>query len=175
MKKYPLSVIPRRIDMQGMYCIDVSWEALEYSLERYLNTYHLNLNPEFQRGHVWTQDQQIKYIEFILSGGISGKDIYLNYPNWQGSCELDGTMVCVDGLQRLTAARKFMNNEFKIFGKYYAGNFKRFRMEAGFKFHINSLDNDADILQWYLEINSGQTPHTEKELDRVRKLLDKIK
>lgn len=34
-----------------------------------IKNYNLNMNPEFQRGHVWTIDQQEKYIEFILRGG----------------------------------------------------------------------------------------------------------
>lgn len=29
----------------------------------------LNLDPDFQRGHVWTARQQVKFIEFLLRGG----------------------------------------------------------------------------------------------------------
>ncbi len=28
----------------------------------------LNLDPDFQRGHVWTTRQQVKFIEFLLRG-----------------------------------------------------------------------------------------------------------
>jgi hypothetical protein len=27
------------------------------------------------------------------------------------------------------------------------------------------------VLQWYLELNSGGTPHTKEELDKVKKML----
>lgn len=33
------------------------WEEDDY--------YQLQLNPKFQRGHVWTEEQQIAYIEFL--------------------------------------------------------------------------------------------------------------
>jgi len=38
----------------------------------------LQLNPDFQRGHVWIENQQIKYIEYILRGGKTARVIYLN-------------------------------------------------------------------------------------------------
>lgn len=43
-----------------------------------IENYDLQLNPEFQRRHVWTQEQQKKYIEFILRGGKTGRDFYFN-------------------------------------------------------------------------------------------------
>ena len=46
---------------------------------------NLQLNPDFQRGHVWSIGQQIAYIEYILRGGKSGLDFYFNHPNWMGS------------------------------------------------------------------------------------------
>jgi uncharacterized membrane protein YkgB len=42
--------------------------------EGWLNRYvkmGLQLNPEFQRGNVWTEEQQIKYIEYRLRAVIS--------------------------------------------------------------------------------------------------------
>lgn len=38
----------------------------------------MQLNPDFQRGHVWIENQQIKYIEYILRGGKTARVIYLN-------------------------------------------------------------------------------------------------
>lgn len=35
------------------------------------------MQPWFQRQHVWTEDQQVAYIEFFLKGGISDRDIFL--------------------------------------------------------------------------------------------------
>ena len=36
---------------------------------------------------------------------------------------------------------------------------------------INDLPTRAEVLQWYLQINSGGIVHTDEELNKVRKLL----
>jgi len=171
-KKVPFSVIPQRIKMQGLYRIDIFWTHLLDALQGYKKNYNLELTPAFQRGHVWSKDQQIKYIEFILGGGITGKDIYFNYPGWGNDWEPDLQMVCVDGLQRLTAATEFMRNKFQVFGKYYAENFIRLDMRCGFKLHINDLKTEKDILQWYVEMNAGGTPHSNAEIQKVRQMIN---
>ena len=40
----------------------------------------LQLNPAFQRGHIWNEEQQISWLEFFLKGGQSGNHIYFNDP-----------------------------------------------------------------------------------------------
>ena len=78
------------------------WEQDEY--------YQLQLNPNFQRGHVWTEKQQIAFVEFLLRGGKSARVIYFNKPSWQMTKTVNDydDFVCVDGLQRITAVTKFL-------------------------------------------------------------------
>jgi hypothetical protein len=70
------------------------------------------MNPDFQRGHVWTEEQQIAYVEYLLKGGMSGRTFYFNKPSWKNKDTINGydDFVCVDGLQRTTAIEKFLNN-----------------------------------------------------------------
>jgi uncharacterized protein with ParB-like and HNH nuclease domain len=81
----------------------------------------LDMNPDFQRGHVWTEKQQIAFIETILKNGAkNARTIYLNHPNWlRRNNNNYNEFVCVDGLQRYTATKKFINNELKVFDLYY--------------------------------------------------------
>lgn len=80
----------------------------------------LILNPDFQRGHIWKEQQQIAYIEFLLRGGKSGRIIYFNCPYWSsGIRHFKNSFVCVDGLQRTIAIMKFINNEIPVFDTYY--------------------------------------------------------
>jgi hypothetical protein len=39
--------------------------------------------------------------------------------------------------------------------------------------HVNDLKTREEVLIWYLEMNSGGTPHTKEELDRVKRMLEK--
>ena len=60
--------IPQFIS-DGSYQVNVSWEYMMDWLDRLIKEEGLQLNPDFQRGHVWTEEQQIKFLEFILQGG----------------------------------------------------------------------------------------------------------
>ncbi|MEA2099896.1 MAG: DUF262 domain-containing protein [Campylobacterota bacterium] len=65
------------------------------------------LNPDFQRGKVWTEGKQkSELIESILMG-IPLPVIYLFET-------IDGKKEVVDGRQRITTLIEFMNNEFKL-------------------------------------------------------------
>lgn len=134
----------------------------------------LNLEPDFQRGHVWTEAQQRAFVEFILRGGESARHIYFNFRGWQGGYSTTdkgaGEFVIVDGLQRLTAMLRFLNDELEVFGSRYSEFTDKIR-HVTLRFHINDLKTRAEVLQWYLETNGGGTPHSEEELQRVRHLL----
>jgi hypothetical protein len=85
-------------------------------------------------------------------------------------------MVLVDGKQRLTAVRRFIADELLVFGgqrlSEFADNAQFLRsLGSGLKFHVNHLPTRAAVLTWYLELNTGGTPHAEDEIARVRALL----
>lgn len=149
-------------------------DFLERRIAWYEEDYKLELVPDFQRGHVWSEEQQIAFVEYLLRGGTSGRDIYLNCPGYRGGREIPGEMnqmVCVDGLQRLTAVRKFLDGRIKAFGLYvheFEGNLGSYFL----LFHVNDLKTRKEVLTWYLEMNSGGIVHSDEELDRVRGLLE---
>lgn len=160
----------------GSYEIDVSLDHLKRTLDAWEDDYGLELNPDFQRGHIWTEEQQIAYVEFLLRGGVTAKVIYFNSPAFGGYKpvgNLSDTILCVDGLQRLTACLRFINNEIKVFG-YYFNEFEGSpRTMQGLKFNVNSLQNRSEVLQWYIQFNEGGTVHSKEEIDRVKELLTK--
>lgn len=149
---------------------DIGWDRLEFHLAQYIE-WSLDLDPDFQRAHVWTRSQQVRYIEFIVMGGGSGKDILTNCPGW----DRGGTQnfVLVDGKQRIEAVRAFLRNDFPVFGEHFFRDIKSIRFTTcSFKWHVNDLETRAEVLQWYLDVNGGGVVHTDEELNRVRGLLD---
>lgn len=130
------------------------------------------MDPDFQRGHVWTEVQQIRYVEFVLRGGESSREIHFNHPGWMNSYE--GAMVLVDGKQRLESVRKFMRNELPIFDGHTLSDFdeKPSILRADFIIHVNDLPTRAEVLQWYLDLNDGGVVHSSEEIQKVRKLLE---
>lgn len=165
--------IPRLITAN--YAVDYPLPHLVKWIEREQQEAGLQLNPDFQRGHVWTEMQQIAYIEFLLRGGKTGRDVYLNNPEWHHKRpESDyKDYVCVDGLQRITAISKFINNAIPVFGTLYKDfEDKLSSIHDTIRVHINDLPTKRDVLQWYIEMNEGGTPHSKEEIERVKCLMN---
>ena len=133
----------------------------------------VDLQPDFQRGYVWTQEQQVSYIESMLSGSLSGREIYFNHPTWSTFENFERwPIVCVDGQQRIGAVLAFMDNGIPMFGHYFSEYEGRVPMDrAYFNLWVNNLKTDREVYEWYLHLNSGGTVHTKEELDKVRALI----
>lgn len=155
------------------YRVNVMWDYLEMHLEHWSDNRDaakLDLDPDFQRGHVWTPEQQTAYVEYILKGGMSGREIYFNCTGWMKDWR--GPFVIVDGKQRLQAAREFMADRVKVFGGHVRSDIEgRLSMNAQFIFNVNDLKTRAAVLKWYLEMNTGGTPHTPDEISKVKAML----
>lgn len=133
----------------------------------------LQLCPDFQRGHIWSEEQQIAWLEFFFRGGKSGNVIYLNNPAWQWHVPSGAydDYVVVDGLQRITAIQRFINNETRVFGSYYKEYTDRLLLKHSIKVNVNNLKTKREVLQWYIDMNSGGTPHSIEEIERVKELI----
>ena len=158
----------------GTYEVDIPLTYIERQLKSFDEEYTLVLNPDFQRGNVWTEEQQIKFLEFFFRGGKTAKVIYFNCGVWDGDKnETDiPEMVCVDGLQRLTTFLRFIHNEIPVFGHYYREFTDSGRTLYSIKINVNSLKKKKDVLKWYIEMNTGGTVHSDEEINRVKKLME---
>lgn len=164
------SDLPRAV-ADSSYRIHVEWRYLERHIEDQTlplkTTARLELEPWFQRGHVWTEDQQVRYVEAKLRGSVPHDIIRCNCVGWMGSYK--GPYVLVDGLQRVTAARKFLAGDLRVYGHTVdeLGGIGKLPNWVEFIWTVNNLKNERDWLRWYVEINSGGTPHTDDELNKV--------
>jgi len=156
---------------RSLYHVDIEWKRLEVMIKNEKVEMGLDMDPDFQRAHVWTEQQQIAYIEYILRGGKSGKDLYFNSYDYP---ESTGYYVIVDGKQRVQAVKQFMNGKIKVFGHYYTKGDRLDTFICSFSWNIASLKTRKEVLRWYLDFNSGGTDHTPEELDKVGKMLDEM-
>lgn len=155
---------------QANYHVNHSWDYLKEWLEKKEKEVGLELEPDFQRVHVWNDEKRSKYVEYILKGGISGRAIYFNCSSWMK--DFNTPLILVDGLQRVTAVLKFLNNEIAIFdGKYFKDIEGRLPLHASFDVHINDLTTRKDVLKWYIDLNDGGVAHTSEEIKKVKGLL----
>ncbi|MGQ0591162.1 MAG: DUF262 domain-containing protein [Gammaproteobacteria bacterium] len=64
------------------------------------------MDPDFQRDFIWAEDKQSKLIESVL--------MRIPLPVFYLAEDDDGRMVVVDGLQRLSTFKRFVNNELRL-------------------------------------------------------------
>ena len=153
----------------GHYRVDVPIRFLPKTIESYQEEYGLEMNPDFQRGHVWDESKQVAFVEHVLKGGQGSNEIRFNHPGWMS--HFQDHMVLVDGLQRLTSILRFLNNEITAFGTYYQDFEDKLNSMVTMSFRVNDLRTRADVLRWYIQINAGGVPHTEEEISKVQDLL----
>ena len=161
-------------------------EATIYGMDDDEMRSKVDLNPIFQRGHVWTREQQVAYIEnFLRSPQTVNKTIYMNDLFIYGSAGkvtdennmVAGKIVCLDGLQRLTAALDFIHGKFTVFGGVSYDDIlnspsrTRILNECVFDINYLLLSNNKEVIDFYVDFNAGGTPHTKEEIERVKNLI----
>ena len=153
------------------YQVSIPLIYLQKTIDDYILRHELNLNPDFQRHHVWDTGRREAFVEYILRGGTSAKRLYFNHPGWMHSFE--GEFVLVDGKQRLTSLLMFLNNEIQVRETFYKDFEDKLSPLTDIIFCVNDLKTRAEVLQWYIDINAGGIVHTDEEIEKVRALLQK--
>lgn len=165
----------------GDYQVDVSLEFLTEYFNSLSEAYNVQLNPDFQRGHVWTKRQQQQYIKNFLRNTRTNRLVYFNcidFSHYEPSelVDLDPKdFLCVDGLQRLTALLAFRNNELDIDGYFYRDFEDTPRIMVGrIHVNINTLRSKKELLEWYLLLNETGVPHSQAELARIKDMIQEL-
>lgn len=76
----------------------------------------INLSPDFQRNAIWDYHRKCRLIESIL--------LRIPLPVFYFSADKSGQLSVVDGLQRLTAIKEFMDNKLPLDGLEYLDDCK---------------------------------------------------
>lgn len=168
---------------------DVEVKYIKDTIESFEDRYgSFNFHPDFQRGLVWSEDQQIAYIESLIRGAcnLSSISITINNPEFGGSsicegCDVEKGFVVVDGLQRLTAIINFVDGRFKIFKKELGGVGLEYFSDTMFnlgsktiRFNIFNIQSRKTLLKLYKALNTGGTAHTNEEIEKVDLMIEKI-
>lgn len=140
-------------------------------LEQNLALLGVNLTPPFQRDLVWTEAQQIAFVEYLLRGGEDGRIILINDSRNLGRRD-GGNHVLVDGQQRLNAVRRFLAGEIRASGLLIHEWEDEIPWPVQLRFVTTRIKNDSAIYDMYIDRNVQGTPHTEAEIEKARRLRD---
>lgn len=152
--------------------VNIPWESLA---QREAGMHDFDLNPDYQRGPVWSEHQQRRYLGHCLTGGES-PPIYV----YRDRNSFGVPQEVVDGQQRLRAIYAFIGGQIpaeiyhkgawvELWWKDFDEVDRRSRfLDAKVTFGDWSRE---DRLRFYLRLNSGGVTHPAEELDRVRAML----
>lgn len=165
---------------------NVSGNSIERFIEGQRKDIGVDLDPDFQRGHVWTDENRTRFVEHLLRGGQHGRTIVWNSPSYshrrvRTDSDLPSTLVLVDGKQRLSAITRFLADELPVFGGNLLSDFDPTSRNditistsphLRLTMHVHGLQYRRELLDFYLQLNEGAIAHSREELDRVRALRD---
>lgn len=152
-----------------------------YSYENVL----LELNPEFQRGHVWKLNQQIAFVENLLRVIDINKTIRFNdltmRPHNDADDILKNKIICIDGLQRLTAIIDFVDGKYKVFNNQLSyddilnhpdkASMRRIFNSALLQFEFLQITSYKEVLEYYIDLNFGGVAHTPADIQIAKDIL----
>ena len=62
-----------------------------------------------------------------------------------------------------------------MFGSYFSEYEDRINItHAAMYLNVNDLKTEREVLQWYVDMNAGGTPHTSDEIEKVRKMIQEL-
>jgi len=145
-------------------------------LSMMFDKYGIDLDPEYQRGNVWTREQKVNLIDSMFKNIDIGKFTIIKRP-WGDNPNAPMTpklYEMLDGKQRLTAVYEFFIGKFQYKGKYFHELHPRDRHHIKY-YTINWAETQPltkeQKYRYFLKLNTTGTPVSEEHLNKVRKLL----
>src|ERR1035437_1148309 len=138
--------------------------------------YHagVDFNVDYQRDHVWTLDDKVALIDSIFNNIDIGKFVFV-----QRSFSYKGKLYeILDGKQRLTAICEFVEGRFSYKGVYFSelSNRDKNKIENhNIAWGYLENPNRKAIFESFIKLNTCGRPMENKDIQKVKKLLDELK
>lgn len=136
--------------------------------------YHFgtNMDPSYQRGYVWNEDDKVKLIDSIFHNVDIGKFCFV-HKGYNTDCMYE----VVDGKQRMRAILDFYENRFPYQGKYF--NDLCGKDQSWFENYTISMAelrkaDKQSILKYFLLLNRTGKAMDEAQLDNVENMLKEL-
>lgn len=136
-------------------------------------SFGLNLDPYYQRGLVWTQEQNLALIDSIFKEVEIGRFLFIDL-DWQGVGK--HSYEVVDGKQRLSAIFDYIENKFSYKGLYYKDlckiDVRRFNSLSIVWGTLHSSTTKDELLEVFVRLNTHGVAMDKNHLEKVKRLID---
>jgi hypothetical protein len=151
---------------------DIRFSYSQRMLDSLISTYYsgagLDLNPSYQRGNVWTEDQKVALIDSIFKNIDIGK----RRPFRE---ERQHYYEMLDGKQRLTAVLDFIEEKFRYKGKLFSELHRRDQNHLE-NYSISYAETEPltekQKYRYFIKLNTTGTPMDKMHLANVKSKLD---
>lgn len=141
-------------------------------LHRYIDDRGVDMNPPYQRGIVWSDEQRQELLNSIFNYIDIGKFVFIKLPYAQGGFDYQ----ILDGKQKLQTLVDFYFDKFQWNGFYYSE--LNWEMKIVFMHHsvsVAELDgrsfDEKAVLEYFIKLNTTGVPMAKEHIEKVKKML----
>lgn len=162
----PNTVMPPRVDLGRGFDGSMGEAMLHWETNNEPNPQELRsvmgyFLPSWQRGLVWSEQQQVKLLESCWLGLPIGTYTF----NRKYGSKYDNLLI--DGQQRLYAIQCYLEDRFDVFGYKWSETTvidkRRFKHSVKFGSYICETDDEQYLRNYYNMMNFGGTAHTDDQ------------
>lgn len=135
-------------------------------------TFGVDMDPEYQRGHVWELEDKVALIDSIFNNVDIGKFVFIHLGYGTPGYEI------LDGKQRMTALIEFFEDRFRYRGKLFSelhprdrSHIRHYRVGVG---ETRELSTIEERLQYFLHLNTYGKPQDPMHIAKVESMLADI-
>lgn len=140
------------------------------SLFDYYYRNNLNMEPDYQRGHIWNLDDKVALIDSIFNNIEIGKFVFI-FTGYKGNSHYE----ILDGKQRLTALVEFFEGRFKYRGKTFfelsgrdQSHFERYSISYA---RTENVMTNEQKYKYFLKMNTFGKAQDPAHIEYVKNLL----
>lgn len=164
---------PTTFRKEEEYRIRYSNSGIE-SLLNMVYYFGVDFDVDYQRDHVWSLEDKIALIDSIFNNVDIGKFVFV-----ERHLGHNGKLYeIIDGKQRLTAICEFIEGRFKYKGYTFAelsGTDKNKLTSHGISYGYLENPSRRAIFETFIKLNTAGRPMENKDIDKVKKLLNELK
>lgn len=136
----------------------------------------IEMNPDYQRDLVWSQEDKFNLIASVFAGVDIGKFLFVHL-EW-GDREDHKSYEVIDGKQRITALVEFYENRFSYKGKYYKDlhpHDKHWFTDYSISYAEVKGITQRQKYEYFLKVNTSGHVVSQEHLNKVKRLLNECK
>lgn len=145
-----------------------------HSLFTNVYDFGVDLNPSYQREHVWSLEDKVSLIDSIMKNIDIGKFVFIHREFKESKEKGTGLFEILDGKQRLTALCEFFEDRFTYKGKTFS-QLHPYDKNQIIDYNVSvaelHIDSEEKRIEIFIKLNTAGRVMDKDHLEKVKKML----